>query len=87
MLQIGAFEAKNTLGNLLDRVERGEEVLITRHGKPVAQLVRPQFRTFTAEDRARADEAFKRIRERAQSLKMGPFDWETYKQWRDEGRP
>ena len=34
MQEIGAFEAKNTLGSLLDRVERGEEIVITRHGKP-----------------------------------------------------
>jgi prevent-host-death family protein len=39
MREIGAFEAKNTLGSLLDRVQRGEEIIITRHGKPVARLV------------------------------------------------
>ncbi len=83
MVQVGAFEAKNTLGSLLDRVERGEEVLITRHGKPVAQLVRPR-ETF---DRAAADAAYARMRARAQSLQMGPFDWEDYKKLRDEGRP
>ena len=38
MSQIGAFEAKNTLGSLLDRVEKGEEIVITRHGRPVARL-------------------------------------------------
>jgi prevent-host-death family protein len=36
---VGAFEAKTHLGELLDKVERGESVTITRHGKPVAQLV------------------------------------------------
>jgi antitoxin (DNA-binding transcriptional repressor) of toxin-antitoxin stability system len=40
MREIGAFEAKNTLGALLDLVERGEEVVITRRGRPVARLVR-----------------------------------------------
>ena len=30
MHEIGAFEAKNRLGALLDRVERGEEIVITR---------------------------------------------------------
>jgi antitoxin (DNA-binding transcriptional repressor) of toxin-antitoxin stability system len=40
MKEIGAFEAKNTLGTLLDMVERGEEVIITRRGKRVARLVR-----------------------------------------------
>jgi prevent-host-death family protein len=39
MIEIGAFEAKNTLGALLDRAEHGEEILITRRGKPVARLV------------------------------------------------
>ncbi len=41
MTQVGAFEAKNRLGQLLDLVERGEEVIITRHGKEVARLVPP----------------------------------------------
>jgi len=35
----GTFEAKNKLSELLDKVEQGEEVVITRHGKPVAKLV------------------------------------------------
>ena len=40
MREIGAFEAKNKLSMLLDLVERGEEVTITRRGRPVARLVR-----------------------------------------------
>ena len=32
-------EAKNTLPKLIDRALQGEEVVITRHGKPVAELV------------------------------------------------
>jgi len=39
MREVGAFEAKNKLGTLLDWVERGEQVVITRRGKPVARLV------------------------------------------------
>ena len=38
MLQVGAFEAKNTFGGLLDRVQDGEEIVITRHGRPVVEL-------------------------------------------------
>lgn len=34
-------EARACLPDLLDRVERGEEVTITRHGKPIAVVVRP----------------------------------------------
>jgi prevent-host-death family protein len=39
MREVGAFEAKNKFGTLLDRVEKGEEIVITRRGKPVARLV------------------------------------------------
>jgi prevent-host-death family protein len=36
---VGAYEAKTHLPQLLDRVEDGETITITRHGKPVARLV------------------------------------------------
>jgi prevent-host-death family protein len=36
--EVGAFEAKTHLARLLDQVERGETIVITRHGKPVARL-------------------------------------------------
>jgi len=36
---VGAFDAKTNLSQLLDRVEQGETVVITRHGAPVAKLV------------------------------------------------
>ena len=39
MTTISAFEAKTRFGGLLDRVCRGEEIVITRHEKPVARLV------------------------------------------------
>jgi prevent-host-death family protein len=36
---VSAFEAKTHFSRLLDKVEAGERVIITRRGKPVAQLV------------------------------------------------
>lgn len=39
MTEIGAYEAKNKLSALLDLVEKGQEITITRRGKPVAKLV------------------------------------------------
>jgi prevent-host-death family protein len=39
MITVGSFEAKTKLAELLDRVEAGESVTITRRGKAVAQLV------------------------------------------------
>jgi prevent-host-death family protein len=39
MITVTALEAKNRFGKLLDRVARGEEIIITRHEKPVARIV------------------------------------------------
>jgi prevent-host-death family protein len=36
---IGAYEAKTHLSELLEKVEAGEEITITKHGAPVAKLV------------------------------------------------
>jgi prevent-host-death family protein len=36
---VGAFEAKTHLSRLLEEVEAGEQVLITRHGRAVARLL------------------------------------------------
>jgi prevent-host-death family protein len=39
MKSVGAYEAKTHLPQLLDRVASGEEIQITRNGRPVARLV------------------------------------------------
>ena len=39
MVTVSAFDAKTRFGSLLDRTSKGEEVVITRHDKPVARLV------------------------------------------------
>jgi prevent-host-death family protein len=39
MRQVGAYEAKTRLAALLEDVGRGETIVITRRGKPVARLV------------------------------------------------
>jgi prevent-host-death family protein len=41
MRSVGAFEAKTHLAALLDAVGAGEQITITRHGRPVARLVPP----------------------------------------------
>jgi prevent-host-death family protein len=41
MTTIGSYEAKTHLAALLERVARGEKILITRRGKPVALLTAP----------------------------------------------
>jgi prevent-host-death family protein len=61
---IGAFEAKNKLSALLDEVELGREVTITRHGKPVARLV-PATSGVDREKAKRAVEAIRAMRKGA----------------------
>jgi len=39
MKTVGSYEAKTHLPGLLEEVERGAEITITRHGKAVARLV------------------------------------------------
>jgi prevent-host-death family protein len=60
---VGAYNAKTRLSELLDRVERGEQIVITRHGRPVARLV-PEGRRDVTEALAALD----RITARRQAL-------------------
>jgi prevent-host-death family protein len=83
MREIGAFEAKNKLSALLEQVERGEEVVITRRGKAVAKLVPVD----AGHNRQKARAAVQQIRELAKTMDLAPFDWGEWKKYRDEGRP
>jgi prevent-host-death family protein len=67
---VGAFEAKTHLSALLERVERGEEIVITRHGRPVARLM-PIVRS-TADAQA----AVERLLQIGQDQALG-LDWQA----------
>ena len=81
MKEIGAFEAKTKLGQVLDWVEAGEEVIITRRGKAVARLVAPGAATV---DRERTHAAVQRIREMRKGVKLSGL---SIKSLINEGRP
>ena len=76
---IGLFEAKTHLSELVARAEQGDEVIITRHNRPVARLVpfTPAPRAITAR---RA--ALKALLQAAGGRTLG-MDWKAL---RDEGR-
>ncbi len=80
MREIGAFEAKNTLGSLLDLVQQGEEVVITRHGKPVARLVRETKRADALE---RGQRAVERLTQLSKGVTLGGL---SIRELIDEGR-
>ncbi len=63
---VGAYEARTHFSELLERVEKGEEVTITRHGLPVVRMV-PVRRRTTPQQRRAAIEAMRKLA-RGQSL-------------------
>jgi prevent-host-death family protein len=77
--EIGAFEAKSRLGQLLDWVEAGEEVIITRRGKAVARVIPPG----SVVDRERGRAAAARIRTRRRGVTLGGL---SLKELINEGR-
>ncbi len=62
MREIQASEAKTHLPSLLDEVERGETLIITRHGKPIARIVPETDRR--REEVDKAIEGIKALRKR-----------------------
>jgi prevent-host-death family protein len=81
MITVGAFEAKTKFSELLTRVERGETVVITRHGQPVARLV-SESRSADVENKRRAFNAL-RSKLGAAGVTLGPTEIIAA---RDEGR-
>lgn len=79
-MEVGAFEAKNTLGSLLDRVEKGEEIIITRRGKPVARLTSLRAK----HDVEKARKAMEELRELSKGQTLGDL---RIKDLVNEGRP
>lgn len=78
MNEIGIYDARTRWSEMIDRVEKGEEITITRHGTPVAKLV-------PANGRAKASvaEAIAELRRFRRRHKLGGL---TIKQMIEEGR-
>jgi prevent-host-death family protein len=79
-MDIGVFEAKSRLSELLERVERGEEIVITRRGRRIARLSALSKRQGAAEiEQLMADVA------RARKA-LPQTSWAELRGDRDEGR-
>ncbi|MBX3568830.1 MAG: type II toxin-antitoxin system prevent-host-death family antitoxin [Rhizobiaceae bacterium] len=68
MREVGTLEARNSFSALLEEVEQGREITITRHGKPVARLVPVP----APRDVEKARAAIEAIRELRKSVKPDP---------------
>jgi len=85
MATVPAFEAKTKFGELLDRVLEGEEIVITRHEKPVARLIAEGGRNLA--DLRRAAEGLEALqKEIAESGKGKGLAWKDFKSAIEEGR-
>lgn len=80
MIEVGAFEAKNKLSALLDEVEQGAEVTITRRGRPVARLVP----ALSAVDRDKSRRAVANLLARSEGVTLAGL---KIKDLVNEGRP
>ncbi len=80
-MEVGVFEAKNRLSELIEAARRGEEVVITKHGEPVATLQAARKRLSDAEFAS----VMARVKARREALGF-TTTWEELKKDRDLGR-
>ena len=78
MQTIGSFEAKTHFSALLSQVEKGEQIVITKHGHPVAKLV-----PIVANDRDQVRHTIQQLKKFGQSNRLDGLDWKAL---RDTGR-
>ncbi len=79
MTTVGSYEAKTHLPQLLERVARGEKILITRHGQAVAMLVPAK-----AERKPHVRRVVQEMRQLRKGVTLGPDL--TIRQLIEEGR-
>ena len=78
MSEIGAFEAKTNLLRLLKRVQAGERFVITRHNRPVAELI-----PFREQDRGSIRDAIDDLKAFQKTHRLGGI---SVRQMVEEGR-
>lgn len=79
--EIGLFEAKTRLSELVQEIEAGQVWTITRRGKPVARLLP----TLRHPERATALRRLRRLRQEIKATGTG-LTLDEVQQWRDEGQ-
>jgi prevent-host-death family protein len=78
MTTIGAFQAKTHFSALLEKVEKGEQIVITKHGHPVAKIV-----PIDGKNNEHVCRAIRQLKEFSKEHTLGNLNW---KDLRDEGR-
>jgi len=79
---VGIFEAKTHFTQIITQVMSGEEVFITRRGEKVAKIV-PIEKNVNSE---MMKLTINRLHDLTKEMKLGKFNWDDFKKYRDEGR-
>lgn len=87
MREVAVTEAKDKLGALLDSVSKGEEVVITRDGKPVARLVPERSERNRMAARAAVARVRARVRSRREAASLSTSYWPIATKVGGERRP
>ena len=85
---LGVFDARSRFSELIDRAEKGEEIIVTRHGRVVARIAPPEdpvAPTRTAREGAAVVERFRVLREDIRAT-GGPITRAEIRTWIREGQ-
>ncbi len=82
MREVGTLEARNSLSALLEEVEKGGEITITRHGKPIAKMI--PF-AITDDKKEKAQQAARELLEMRKRVRPDP-DGLTSRDYIEMGR-
>ncbi len=87
MQTVALSEVKDRLSEFVAAAEAGDEVIITRHGRPRARLV--SMSETSEERRAKAEAALAKLAELRASLRARGITatMEEMIEWKNEGRP
>ena len=78
MITVGAFDAKTRFSELLEQAAAGEEILVTKRGKPVARIV-----GVAAEQKLNGRNVFEELKRIRKGARLDGISW---KELRDAGR-
>lgn len=85
---LGVLDARSRFSELIDRAERGEETIVTRHGRIVARIAPPRDAvapTRSPEEGAAVVERFRALREDIRAT-GGPITREEIRAWIRDGQ-
>lgn len=84
----GVFDAKSRFSELIDRAERGEEIIVTRHGRVVARIAPPEDVAAPMRTAKEAEAVVERFRALRDDIRAtgGPVTRAEIRAWIREGQ-